>query len=78
MSRPGRPSRFWVALVVAIVKPISCSWSPKDWRRPRPPAADRRDDHGDQPPVVAGSLLLSHYLYNNGRWPVILAKSGLF
>ncbi|MBP2703286.1 1-acyl-sn-glycerol-3-phosphate acyltransferase [Microbispora sp. RL4-1S] len=23
-------------------------------------------------------VLLSHYLYNNGRWPTILAKAGLF
>ncbi|MEV4801049.1 lysophospholipid acyltransferase family protein [Nonomuraea sp. NPDC049421] len=26
----------------------------------------------------ADPVLLSHFLYNHGRWPVILAKSGLF
>ncbi|WP_245740049.1 lysophospholipid acyltransferase family protein [Nonomuraea maritima] len=50
----------------------------KDWR------------HGGRIPRTGGLIiaanhlswsdpvLLSHFLYNHGRWPVILAKSGLF
>ncbi len=77
-KRPGRPARFWEALAVVIVKPLSILLTKRDWRR------------GDQVPRKGGLIiaanhlswsdpvLLSHYLYNNGRWPVILAKSGIF
>src|SRR3954452_8751429 len=78
MSRPARPSRFWEALAVVIVKPLSRLLVRRDWR------------DGDRVPRTGGIIiaanhlswtdpvLLSHYIYNAGRWPVILAKSGLF
>lgn len=78
MSRPGRPSRFWETLAVVIVKPLSRLLVKRDWR------------HGERIPRTGGVIiaanhlswtdpvLLSHFLYNNGRWPVILAKAGLF
>ncbi|MBT2228020.1 1-acyl-sn-glycerol-3-phosphate acyltransferase [Nonomuraea sp. NEAU-A123] len=78
MSRPTRPSRFWETLAVVIVKPLSWLLIKKDWRR------------GERIPRTGGVIiaanhlswtdpvLLSHFLYNNGRWPVILAKSVLF
>ncbi|NRQ38576.1 1-acyl-sn-glycerol-3-phosphate acyltransferase [Nonomuraea sp. NN258] len=78
MSRPTRPSRFWEYLAVVIVKPLSRLLVKRDWR------------NGDRIPRTGGVIiasnhlswtdpvLLSHFLYNNGRWPVILAKSGLF
>ncbi|MFI6906342.1 lysophospholipid acyltransferase family protein [Nonomuraea sp. NPDC050394] len=78
MSRPVRPSRFWETLAVVIVKPLSWLLVKKDWR------------HGERIPRTGGMIiatnhlswadpvLLAHFLYNNGRWPVILAKAGLF
>jgi 1-acyl-sn-glycerol-3-phosphate acyltransferase len=77
MSRT-RPSRFWETLAVVIVKPLSWLLVKKDWRR------------GDRMPRTGGVIiatnhlswadpvLLAHFLYNHGRWPVILAKSTLF
>ncbi|TDD35431.1 1-acyl-sn-glycerol-3-phosphate acyltransferase [Nonomuraea terrae] len=78
MSRPTRPSRFWETLAVVVVKPLSWLLVKKDWR------------HGERIPRTGGVIiaanhlswtdpvLLSHFLYNHGRWPVILAKSALF
>ncbi|MFI6298085.1 lysophospholipid acyltransferase family protein [Nonomuraea sp. NPDC050790] len=78
MSRPVRPSRFWETLAVVIVKPLSWLLVKKDWR------------HGERIPRTGGMIiatnhlswtdpvLLAHFLYNHGRWPVILAKAGLF
>ncbi|TMS00766.1 lysophospholipid acyltransferase family protein [Nonomuraea basaltis] len=78
MSRPTRPSRFWETLAVVIVKPLSRLLVKRDWR------------HGERIPHTGGVIiatnhlswtdpvLLSHFLYNNGRWPVILAKAALF
>ncbi|WP_143590815.1 lysophospholipid acyltransferase family protein [Thermoactinospora rubra] len=78
MARPDRPSRFWEYLAVVVVKPLSWLLVKKDWR------------HGERIPRKGGIIiaanhlswtdpvLLAHFLYNNGRWPVILAKSGLF
>ncbi|MGN9838997.1 lysophospholipid acyltransferase family protein [Nonomuraea sp. H19] len=60
------------------MKPLSRLLVKKDWR------------HGERIPRTGGVIiatnhlswadpvLLSHFLYNNGRWPVILAKSALF
>ncbi|WP_328808149.1 lysophospholipid acyltransferase family protein [Nonomuraea antri] len=60
------------------MKPLSRLLVKRDWR------------NGDRIPRTGGVIiasnhlswtdpvLLSHFLYNNGRWPVILAKSGLF
>ncbi|NUO99089.1 MAG: 1-acyl-sn-glycerol-3-phosphate acyltransferase [Nonomuraea sp.] len=78
MSRPTRPSRFWETLAVVVVKPLSWLLVKRDWRR------------GERIPRTGGLIiatnhlswtdpvLLSHFLFNNGRWPVILAKSALF
>ncbi|WP_336206024.1 lysophospholipid acyltransferase family protein [Nonomuraea sp. LPB2021202275-12-8] len=61
-----------------IVKPLSWLLVKKDWRR------------GDRMPRTGGIIiaanhlswadpvLLAHFLYNHGRWPVVLAKSALF
>ncbi|MFI7635806.1 lysophospholipid acyltransferase family protein [Nonomuraea sp. NPDC049400] len=60
------------------MKPLSRLLVKKDWRR------------GERIPRTGGVIiaanhlswtdpvLLSHFLYNNGRWPVILAKAALF
>ncbi|WP_219460929.1 lysophospholipid acyltransferase family protein [Nonomuraea rhizosphaerae] len=78
MSRPTRPPRFWETLAVVIVKPLSRLLVKRDWR------------HGERIPRTGGVIiaanhlswtdpvLLSHFLYNNGRWPIILAKAGVF
>ncbi|WP_189241949.1 lysophospholipid acyltransferase family protein [Planobispora rosea] len=78
MRRPGWPTRFWVALAVVIVKPISWLLVKKDWRR-----ADRLPREGAM--ILATNhlswldpILIAHFLYNNGHWPVILAKAALF
>ncbi|MFD0891371.1 lysophospholipid acyltransferase family protein, partial [Streptosporangium algeriense] len=78
MRRPGWPSRFWVALAVVIVKPISWLLVRKDWR-----GAERLPATGGVILAVnhlswLDPVLVAHYLYNNGRWPTILAKAGLF
>jgi len=76
--RAGRPPRFWETLAVVVVKPISRLFVRRRWRG------------GENIPRTGGLIiaanhlswsdpvLLSHYLYNNGRWPTILAKAGLF
>ncbi|GAA3114544.1 lysophospholipid acyltransferase family protein [Streptosporangium carneum] len=78
MRRPGWPSRFWVAVAVTIVKPISWLLVRKDWRGverlPRTGGVILATNHLSW----LDPVLLAHYLYNNGRWPTILAKSGLF
>ncbi|MEV0197245.1 lysophospholipid acyltransferase family protein [Nonomuraea sp. NPDC050691] len=78
MRRLTRPSRFWESLAVVIVKPLSWLLVNRDWR------------HGERIPRQGGVIiaanhlswtdpvLLSHFLYDNGRWPVILAKAALF
>ncbi|GAA2265420.1 lysophospholipid acyltransferase family protein [Nonomuraea roseoviolacea subsp. roseoviolacea] len=78
MRRLTRPSRFWESLAVVIVKPLSRLLVSRDWR------------HGERIPRTGGVIiaanhlswtdpvLLSHFLYDQGRWPVILAKAGLF
>lgn len=78
MSRPVRPSRFWESLAVVIVRPLSWLLVKKDWRRgeriPREGGVIIATNHLSWTDPV----LLSHFLYNNGRWPVILAKAALF
>ncbi|MGW0806948.1 lysophospholipid acyltransferase family protein [Nonomuraea sp. NPDC002799] len=63
---------------MAIVKPLSTLLVKRDWRR-----GERIPRSGGV--IIAANhlswvdpVLLSHYLFNNGRWPVILAKSALF
>ncbi|TDE59494.1 1-acyl-sn-glycerol-3-phosphate acyltransferase [Nonomuraea mesophila] len=78
MSRPTRPSRFWETLAVVVVKPLSRFLVKRDWRGgeriPRTGGVIIATNHLSW----ADPVLLSHFLYNNGRWPVILAKSALF
>ncbi|GIH92429.1 lysophospholipid acyltransferase family protein [Planobispora siamensis] len=78
MRRPGWPTKFWVALAVVIVKPISWLLVKKDWRRadllPREGAMIMATNHLSW----LDPILIAHFLYNNGRWPVILAKAALF
>lgn len=78
MSRPTRPSRFWETLAVVVVKPLSWLLVKRDWRR-----GERLPRTGGVIIVAnhlswADPVLLSHFLFNNGRWPVILGKSALF
>ncbi|GAA3474402.1 MULTISPECIES: lysophospholipid acyltransferase family protein [Nonomuraea] len=76
--RPGRPSRPWETFAVVIVKPLSWLLVKKDWRRgellPRTGGIIIATNHLSW----ADPVLLSHFLYNNGRWPTILAKAALF
>ncbi|MCC5576756.1 1-acyl-sn-glycerol-3-phosphate acyltransferase [Microtetraspora sp. AC03309] len=78
MKRRGRPSRFWESLAVLIVKPLSILLIRRAWRGgeciPRMGGVIIAANHMSW----SDPVLLSHYLYNNGRWPVILAKSGIF
>ncbi|WP_433415670.1 lysophospholipid acyltransferase family protein [Microtetraspora malaysiensis] len=78
MKRRSRPSWFWEFLAVLIVKPLSLLLTKHVWRGgefvPRSGGVIIAANHMSW----SDPLLLSHYLYNNGRWPVILAKSGLF
>ncbi|GLX02612.1 lysophospholipid acyltransferase family protein [Microtetraspora sp. NBRC 16547] len=78
MKRRGRPSRFWESLAVLIVKPLSLLLIRHVWRGgefvPRAGGVIIAANHLSW----SDPVLLSHYLYNNGRWPVILAKSGIF
>ncbi|MDA0637140.1 lysophospholipid acyltransferase family protein [Nonomuraea sp. MCN248] len=78
MSRLTRPSRFWETLAVVIVKPLSWLLIKRDWRR-----GDRIPRTGGVILVAnhlswADPVLLAHYLYDHGRWPIVLAKSSLF
>ncbi|MEV0615551.1 lysophospholipid acyltransferase family protein [Nonomuraea sp. NPDC050404] len=78
MSRPTRPSRFWETFAVSVVKPLSRLLVKRDWRGgeriPRTGGVIIAANHLSW----ADPVLLSHFLFNNGRWPVILAKAGLF
>jgi 1-acyl-sn-glycerol-3-phosphate acyltransferase len=78
MSRPGRPTRPWETFAVLMVKPLSWLLVKKDWREgrriPRTGGVIIAANHLSW----ADPVLLSHFLYNNGRWPVILAKATLF
>ncbi|MGW4641367.1 lysophospholipid acyltransferase family protein [Sphaerisporangium sp. NPDC004334] len=78
MSRPGRPPIFWEALVVAIVKTVLLLFTKRDWRGrsnvPRKGGVIIAANHLSW----SDPLLFAHFAYNNGRWPVYLAKSGVF
>ncbi|MGI5273897.1 lysophospholipid acyltransferase family protein [Nonomuraea sp. CA-218870] len=78
MSGLTRPSRFWETLAVVIVKPLSWLLIKRDWRR-----GDRIPRTGGVILVAnhlswADPVLLAHFLYDHGRWPIVLAKSSLF
>ena len=78
MSRPGRPSFFWEALAVLIVKPLLLLFTKRDWRGmrhlPRTGGVIIAANHLS----YADPLVFAHYVYNCGRWPIYLAKSPLF
>ncbi|SDQ37701.1 lysophospholipid acyltransferase family protein [Thermostaphylospora chromogena] len=78
MSRPERPPRFWEALAVVLLKPLMLLLIKRDWRGrehiPRTGSVIIAANHLSWTDPV----LLSHYLYDSGRWPVFLAKSGIF
>ncbi|WP_245966281.1 lysophospholipid acyltransferase family protein [Sphaerisporangium album] len=78
MSRPGRPPIFWEALVTVIVKSVLLLFTKRDWRGranvPRTGGVIIAANHLSW----TDPLLLAHFTYNNGRWPVYLAKSGVF
>jgi 1-acyl-sn-glycerol-3-phosphate acyltransferase len=69
---------FWRRLAVAVVKPVLTVMTRRDWRGMRHIPA-----HG---PVIivanhmshADPLVLAHYVYDAGRWPVFLAKASIF
>ncbi|GII76506.1 1-acyl-sn-glycerol-3-phosphate acyltransferase [Sphaerisporangium rufum] len=78
MSRPGRPPIHWEALVVMIVKTVLYLFTKRDWR-----GAEHLPRQGGV--IIAANhlswtdpLMLAHYVYDGGRWPVYLAKSGVF
>ncbi|GIH70677.1 lysophospholipid acyltransferase family protein [Sphaerimonospora thailandensis] len=76
--RAGRPPRFWEALAVVVVKPLSRLFVKRNWRGgehvPREGGLILAANHLSW----SDPVLLSHYIYNTGRWPTILAKAGLF
>ncbi|GAA5042066.1 1-acyl-sn-glycerol-3-phosphate acyltransferase [Thermocatellispora tengchongensis] len=78
MSRPERPPWFWEAVAVAICKPLMLLLTKRDWRGgehlPRKGGIIIVTNHLSWTDPV----LLSHFLYDNGRWPVFLAKAGVF
>ncbi|WP_248958174.1 lysophospholipid acyltransferase family protein [Sphaerisporangium perillae] len=78
MSRPGRPPIFWEALVTVIVKTVLLLFTKRDWRGranvPRTGGVIIAANHLSW----SDPLLFAHFAYNNGRWPVYLAKSGVF
>ena len=80
-SKIGSQARrigFWKRVAVVTVKPVLTVLSRRDWRGMEYIPASG--------PVIivanhishADPLVLAHYVYDAGRWPVFLAKSGLF
>ena len=74
----GRRIGFWKRVAVVTVKPVMMLMTRRDWRgMEHIPATG---------PVIivanhlshADPLVLAHYVYDAGRWPNFLAKSGLF
>ncbi|HEY9522937.1 MAG TPA: lysophospholipid acyltransferase family protein [Thermopolyspora sp.] len=78
MSRPGRPSIFWEALAVMIIKPLLYAFTKRDWRGrehlPRKGGVIIAPNHLSN----IDPVLFAHYAYDNGRWPVYMAKGSLF
>ncbi len=77
-ARPPRRIGFWKRFAVMVVKPAMVVMSRRDWRgMEHIPASG---------PVIvvanhishADPLVLAHFVYDSGRWPAFLAKSGLF
>ena len=69
---------FWQRGAVALVKPVMIMMSRRDWR-----GMDHIPRTG---PVIvlanhighADPLVLAHFVYDSGRWPVFLAKASVF
>jgi 1-acyl-sn-glycerol-3-phosphate acyltransferase len=78
MSRADRPSRFWEAVAVVLLKPPMLVLTKRDWRGaenlPRTGGIIVATNHLSWTDPV----LLTHFLYENGRWPFFLAKAGVF
>jgi 1-acyl-sn-glycerol-3-phosphate acyltransferase len=69
---------FWKRVAVTTVKPTIAMMTRRDWRGmehiPRRGAVIIVANHISH----ADPLVLAHYVYDAGRWPVFLAKSPLF
>ncbi|SDH26168.1 1-acyl-sn-glycerol-3-phosphate acyltransferases [Sinosporangium album] len=78
MSRPGRPPFLWEALAVALIKPLLLLFIKRRWKGrqhiPRQGGVIIAANHLSW----SDPVLFAHYAYDNGRWPVYLAKSGIF
>jgi 1-acyl-sn-glycerol-3-phosphate acyltransferase len=78
MSRPGRPSIPWEALAVIILKPLLYLFTKQDWNGrkhlPRKGGVIIAPNHLSN----IDPVLFAHYAYDNGRWPVYMAKGSLF
>ncbi len=74
--RPGRPSIFWEALAVVILRPLLFVLVKRDWRGrlPREGGCIIALNHLS----TIDPLLISHFLYVNGRWMVFMIKGSLF
>ena len=74
----GRKVGFWKRMTVIVVKPAMTLMSRRHWR-----GMEHIPKTG---PVIivanhishADPLVLAHNVYDAGRWPVFLAKSGVF
>ncbi|GLY94570.1 lysophospholipid acyltransferase family protein [Actinoplanes sp. NBRC 103695] len=69
---------FWRRLAVAIVLPVLKVWTSKTWR-----GADNLPAGGGVILVANHAshfdpLVISYFLYDNGRWPRFLAKASLW
>jgi 1-acyl-sn-glycerol-3-phosphate acyltransferase len=69
---------FWRRGAVGLVKPIMILMSRRDWR-------GHEHIPAEGPVIIvanhmshADPLVLAHYVYDSGRWPVFLAKASVF
>jgi 1-acyl-sn-glycerol-3-phosphate acyltransferase len=69
---------FWRRLVVMIVKPVLVWWTKRDWSGMAYIPADGGVILTVNHLSEFDPLVVAHYVYDAGRWPQFLAKSGLF
>jgi len=69
---------FWRRGAVGLVKPVMILMSRREWR-------GQANIPADGPVIIvanhmshADPLVLAHYIYDSGRWPVFLAKASVF